>query len=82
MVRIPHYLGCRLKDGGKFVSPKHRSRSTHQKYYLSASDIHIHINFPVSGFNLKFIIAFSYYYFEYLGLGVYSASNRNEYQKQ
>jgi hypothetical protein len=37
MVRIPHCLDNRLTDGSKVVSPTHRSRSTPQKHYFSAS---------------------------------------------
>jgi hypothetical protein len=37
---IPHYLDKRLTDGGKAVSPTHRSRSTPQKHYFSASGTH------------------------------------------
>jgi hypothetical protein len=35
MLKIPHFLGNRLTDGGKFVSPTHRQRSIPQKYYFS-----------------------------------------------
>jgi hypothetical protein len=37
MLRIPHCLDSRLTDGGQFVSPTHRSRSTPQKHNFSAS---------------------------------------------
>jgi hypothetical protein len=40
MLRIPHCLDSRLTDGGKFVSPTHRPRSTPQKHYFSASCNH------------------------------------------
>jgi hypothetical protein len=39
MLRIPHFLDNGLRDGGKFVSPMDRSRSTPQKHF-SASGIH------------------------------------------
>jgi hypothetical protein len=38
MIMIPRCFDSRLKDGGKFVSLKHRPRSTSQKYYFSASN--------------------------------------------
>jgi hypothetical protein len=40
MLRIEHRLDNRLTDGGKFVSPTHRLRSTPQKHYFSASGTH------------------------------------------
>jgi hypothetical protein len=40
MLRISHCLDNRLTDGGKFVSPMHRMRSTLQKHYFSASGTH------------------------------------------
>jgi hypothetical protein len=33
-------LDNRLTDGGKVVSPRHRSRSTSEKHYCSASGTH------------------------------------------
>jgi hypothetical protein len=40
ILRIPHCLGNRLKDGGKVVSPTNRPRSIPQKNYFSASGTH------------------------------------------
>jgi hypothetical protein len=40
MLRIPNCLDSRLTDGGKVVSPTHRSRITPQKDHLSASGTH------------------------------------------
>jgi hypothetical protein len=40
MLRIPHLLDNRHKDGGKVVSPTHRPRSTPQEHYFSASGTH------------------------------------------
>jgi hypothetical protein len=34
MLRIPHYLDNRLIDGGKVVSPTHRTHFTRQKHYF------------------------------------------------
>jgi hypothetical protein len=41
MLRIPHCLDNRLTDGGEVVSLTRRSRSTPQKYYISASGTHL-----------------------------------------
>jgi hypothetical protein len=40
MLRIPHCVDNRLRDGCKVVSPTHRMRSTSQKHYCSASGTH------------------------------------------
>jgi hypothetical protein len=37
ILRISHCLDIRLADGGDVVSLTHRSRSTSQKMYISAS---------------------------------------------
>jgi hypothetical protein len=41
MLRIAYCLDNRLTDGGKFISPKHRPRSTPQKYYFSDSSTNL-----------------------------------------
>jgi hypothetical protein len=40
MLRIPHCLDNRLKDGGNFISPTHQPRSNPQKYCFSAFGTH------------------------------------------
>jgi hypothetical protein len=40
MFWIPHCLDNRLTDGGKVVSPTHRTRSTPEKHYFSVSGTH------------------------------------------
>jgi hypothetical protein len=40
MLRIAHFLGNRLTDGGEVVSLTHRPRSTPQKHCSSAYDTH------------------------------------------
>jgi hypothetical protein len=37
MLRIPHCLGIRLRDGGKVVSLTHQPRFTPQKHYFHVS---------------------------------------------
>jgi hypothetical protein len=40
MLRIPHYLDNRLKDGGKAFSPTHRPHFTPRKHYFYVSGTH------------------------------------------
>jgi hypothetical protein len=46
MLKIPHCLDNRLRDGGKVVSPTHRQNFTPQKqYYFSVSGTHFAHNY-------------------------------------